>query len=144
MQQAGSDHLVAAKLPRNVLKEGITVGRCYRLGGLHQVVEFVRGQSQSQLVQWGHGKRSTSKNQECGNRILVSGSERFSVKRENAMSKKLDAAIDALVDALAELPEHELEFWQCGNRLGVLVLYELNRRYPVLAQATAPVRRKSA
>ena len=26
-------------------------------------------------------------------------------------SKKLDAAIDALVDALAELPEHELEGW---------------------------------
>jgi hypothetical protein len=31
-------------------------------------------------------------------------------KGRNAMSsKKLDAAIDALVDALAELPEHELE-----------------------------------
>jgi len=28
------------------------------------------------------------------------------------MSKKLDAAIDALVDALAGLPEHELEGWQ--------------------------------
>ena len=27
-------------------------------------------------------------------------------------SKKLDAAIDALVDALAELPEHELEGWR--------------------------------
>ena len=35
------------------------------------------------------------------------------------MSKKLDAAIDALVDALAELPEHELEGWQRGNRLGI-------------------------
>ena len=34
-------------------------------------------------------------------------------------SKKLDAAIDALVDALAELPEHELEGWQRGNRLGL-------------------------
>ena len=33
-------------------------------------------------------------------------------------SKKLDAAIEALVDALAELPEHELEGWQRGNRLG--------------------------
>jgi hypothetical protein len=30
-------------------------------------------------------------------------------------SKKLDAAIDALVDALAELPGHELEGWQRGN-----------------------------
>ena len=38
----------------------------------------------------------------------------------------------------------ELEFWQCGNRLGVCVLYELNRRYPALAQATAPVRRELA
>ena len=34
-------------------------------------------------------------------------------------SKKLDAAIDALVDPLAELPEHELEGWQRGNRLGL-------------------------
>ena len=59
-------------------------------------------------------------------------------------SKKLDAAIDALGDALAELPEHELEFWQRGNRVSVRVLYELNRRYPALAQATSPVRRKSA
>jgi hypothetical protein len=32
------------------------------------------------------------------------------------MTKKLDAAIDALDDALAELPEHELEGWQRGNR----------------------------
>ena len=39
-------------------------------------------------------------------------------KWEDAMSKKPDAAIDALVDALAELPEHELEGWQRGNRLG--------------------------
>ena len=75
MQQAGSDHLVAAKLHCDVLKEGIAVGRCYRLGGLHQPVEFVRRQSQSQLVQWDHGTRSTSKNQECGNRSLVSASE---------------------------------------------------------------------
>ena len=37
------------------------------------------------------------------------------------MSKKLDGAIDALVDALAELPEHELEGWQRGNRLGLPV-----------------------
>ena len=45
-------------------------------------------------------------------------------------SKKLDAAIDALVDALAELPEHELEGWQRGNRLGLRILCELGRRYP--------------
>ena len=45
-------------------------------------------------------------------------------------SKKLDAAIDALVDVLAELPEHELEGWQRGNRLGLRILCELCRRYP--------------
>ena len=39
-------------------------------------------------------------------------------KWEDAMSKKPDAAIDALVDALAELPEHELEGWQRGNGSG--------------------------
>jgi hypothetical protein len=44
----------------------------------------------------------------------------------------------------AELPEHELEGWQRGNRVSVRVLYELNRRYPALAQAAAGVRRKSA
>ena len=51
-------------------------------------------------------------------------------------SKKLDAAIDALVDVLAELPEHELEGWQRGNRLGLRILCELCRRYPNLVQAT--------
>ena len=61
------------------------------------------------------------------------------------MSKKLDAAIDALVDALAELPEHEqLEGWQRGNRLGLRILCELGQRYPNLVQATGPFRRKSA
>ena len=59
MQQAGSDHFVLAKLRRDVLKQGIAVGLRYGFGGLHQPVEFVSGQSQSQLVQWGHGKRST-------------------------------------------------------------------------------------
>ena len=59
-------------------------------------------------------------------------------------SKKLDAAIDALVDALAELPEHELEGWQRGNRLGLRILCELARRYPGIVQATGLVRRKSA
>jgi hypothetical protein len=37
------------------------------------------------------------------------------------MSNKLDAAIGAPVDALAELPEHEREWWQCGNRLGLRI-----------------------
>jgi hypothetical protein len=37
---------------------------------LHQPVEIVSGQSQSQLVQWGHGKLHT-KNCECRNRTLV-------------------------------------------------------------------------
>jgi len=50
-------------------------------------------------------------------------------------SKKLDAAIDALVDVLAELPEHELEGWQRGNRLGLRILCELGRRYPGIVQA---------
>ena len=53
------------------------------------------------------------------------------------MSKRLDAAIDALVDALAELPEHELEGWQRGNRVSVRVLYELNRRYPTATVTVA-------
>ena len=65
-------------------------------------------------------------------------------KWEDAMSKKPDAAIDALVDALAELPEHALEGWQRGNRLGLRILCELGRRYPGIVQATGPVRRKSA
>ena len=65
-------------------------------------------------------------------------------KWEDAMSKKLGAAIDALVDALAEWPEHELEGWQRGNRLGLRILCELGRRYPGIVQATGPVRRKSA
>jgi hypothetical protein len=33
----------------------------------------------------------------------------------------LDAAIDALVDALAELPEHELEGWQRGNPISSML-----------------------
>jgi hypothetical protein len=48
-----------------------------------------------------------------------------------------------IVDALAEMPEHELEGWQRGNRLGLRILCELSRRYPGM-QATGPVRRKSA
>jgi hypothetical protein len=58
MQQARSDHFVLAKLRRDVLKHGVAVGLRYGFGGLHQPVEFVSGQSQSQLVQWGHGKCS--------------------------------------------------------------------------------------
>ena len=59
MQQARSNHFVLAKLRRDVLKHGVAGGLRYGFGGLHQPVEFVSGQSQSQLVQWGHGKRST-------------------------------------------------------------------------------------
>ena len=51
---------------------------------------------------------------------------------------------DGAIDALAELPEHELEGWQRGNRLGLRILCELARRYPGIVQATGPVRRKSA
>jgi hypothetical protein len=39
------------------------------------------------------------------------------------------------------LPEHELEGWQRGNRLGLRILCELGRRYPGIVQATGPVRR---
>jgi hypothetical protein len=60
------------------------------------------------------------------------------------MSKKLDAAIAELVNVLATLPQQELEDWQRGNRLGLRILWELGRRYPGIAQATGPVRRKSA
>jgi hypothetical protein len=56
MQQAGSDHVMAAKLCHNVLKKSIAVGRRHRFGSLHQPIEIVLGQSQSQLVQWNHGK----------------------------------------------------------------------------------------
>ena len=58
-------------------------------------------------------------------------------------SRKLDTGIDALVDVLAELPEHEPEGLQRGNRLGLRILCELARRYPGLVQGTDPVRRKS-
>ena len=47
-------------------------------------------------------------------------------------SKKLDAAIDALVDAL-ERPEYELEFWQRGQ--SPRRPRSLYRRYLALAQA---------
>ena len=49
-------------------------------------------------------------------------------------SRKLDAAIDALVDVLAELPEHELEGLQRGNRLGLRILCELA---PALSRTSA-------
>jgi hypothetical protein len=71
MQQAGSDHFMLAKLCCDVFKQGTAVGLRYGFDGLHQQVEFVSGQSQSQLVKWGHGERSTSKNRERGNRTLV-------------------------------------------------------------------------
>jgi hypothetical protein len=57
MQQARSDHFVLAKLRRDVLKHGVAGGLRYGFGGLHQPVEIVGGQSQSE--------------QECGNRTLV-------------------------------------------------------------------------
>ena len=75
----------------------------------------------------------------------AAGAKKSLTQTEDRMSsKKLDAAIDTLVDALAELPEHELEGWQRGNRLGLRILCELGRRYPGIVQATGPVRRKSA
>jgi hypothetical protein len=33
------------------------------------------------------------------------------------------------------LPEHELEGWQRGNRLGLRILCELSRRHPGLVEA---------
>ena len=71
MQQAGADHFVLAKLRRDVLKQGIAVGLRYGFGGLHQPIEIVIGKSQSQFVQWGHGKPPHRKTRQCGNRTLV-------------------------------------------------------------------------
>jgi hypothetical protein len=49
------------------------------------------------------------------------------------------SAIDALVDALAELPEHELEGGgSAANRLGLRILCELGQRYPGIVQPTGP------
>ena len=58
-------------------------------------------------------------------------------KWEDAMSKKPDAAIDALVDALAELPEHELEGWQRGNRLGCASYASLGGAIPASCRRRA-------
>jgi hypothetical protein len=78
MQQAGADHFVLAQLRRNVLKEGVAVGYRYGLGGLHQPVEIVVGQSQSQLIERGHGKAPPLlKPRECGIRTLVQQRVRF-------------------------------------------------------------------
>jgi hypothetical protein len=63
---------------------------------------------------------------------------------DSMLSKKLDAAIAELVDVLATLPQHELEDWQRGHRLGLRILCELARRYPGIVQGTRPVRRESA
>ena len=57
MQQAGSDRFVLAKLRRDVLKKGFAVG--YGFGGLHQPVEIVVGEAQSQLIERRHGKVHT-------------------------------------------------------------------------------------
>ena len=79
MQQTGADHFVLAKLRRNVPKEGIAVGYRHGLGGLHQPVVIVVGQSQSQLIERGHGKAPRSlKPRECGIRTLVQQRVRFS------------------------------------------------------------------
>jgi hypothetical protein len=58
MQQTGADHFVLTKLCRNVFEESVAVGYRYRLGGLHQPVEIVIGQSQAQLIERGHGQSS--------------------------------------------------------------------------------------
>ena len=44
----------------------------YGFGGLHQPVEIVSGQSQSQSVQWGHGKRSHKKNKNAATGLWFS------------------------------------------------------------------------
>ena len=72
MQQARSDHFVLAKLRRDVLKQGIAVGLRYGFGGLHQPVEIVSGQSQSQLVQGGHGKLHIEKNKNAATGLWFS------------------------------------------------------------------------
>jgi hypothetical protein len=70
MQQAGTDHFVLAQLRRNVLKEGVAVGYRYGLGGLHQPVEIVVGESQPQLIERGHEKAPPLL-RECGIPTLV-------------------------------------------------------------------------
>src|SRR3954468_10882090 len=80
MQQARSDHFVLAKLRRDVLKHGVAGGLRYGFGGLHQPVEIVSGQSQSQLIQWGHGKRST-KNKNAATGLWFSLSDCISAFR---------------------------------------------------------------
>jgi hypothetical protein len=59
-------------------------------------------------------------------------------------SKKLDAAIDALVDALAELPEHELEGWQRGIAHPVRACSPLSQHRAAKGAGSAHVPRKSA
>ena len=72
MQQTGADYLMLAKLRRNFLKEGVAVGYRHVLGGLHQPVEIVVRQPQSQLVEWGHGKaHRPPKAGQCSIRTLV-------------------------------------------------------------------------
>jgi hypothetical protein len=79
MQQAGADHFVLAKLRRNVFKEGVAVGCRDGLGGLHQPIEIVVGQSQSQLIERGHDKAPRSlKPRECGIPTLVQQRVKFS------------------------------------------------------------------
>jgi hypothetical protein len=56
MQQAGADHLVLTKLRGNLLEERVALRCRNELTSLHQLVEIVLRQSQSQLVEWGHSK----------------------------------------------------------------------------------------
>jgi hypothetical protein len=78
MQQAGSDHFVPAKLRRNIFKESIALGDRYWLGGLHQPLEIVDGQSQAHLIERGHGKAPRSlKPRECRHLDFVRPQEKF-------------------------------------------------------------------
>jgi hypothetical protein len=57
---AGADHFLPIKHRRNIFKESIAVGYRYGLGGLHQPIAIVVGQSQAHLIERGHGKAPRS------------------------------------------------------------------------------------
>lgn len=74
MQQAGADHFVLTKLRGNLLKKGVAVRRRNSLSSLHQPVEIVLRQSQSQLVEWDHSKlHEKSVLSAIGNRLNCPG-----------------------------------------------------------------------